>query len=181
MTWQLDPHHSSLTISARHMMITTVRATLAVDRADIEFDPQAPERSSVTAVIDAASIDSGVAARDEHLRSPDFLDVTSHPTIEFRSTAIEGAGAAWKIHGDLTIRGVTRPVVLDAELLGVVPDMRGGRRLAVRAATSFSREAWGLNWNVALEAGGWLVSKEFGVEIEIAAIGAQASAAADAA
>jgi polyisoprenoid-binding protein YceI len=172
MTWKLDPAHSSVIVSARHMMVTTVRGRLQVADATIDFDPEHPERGSVEARIDAASIDTGVAPRDEHLRSPDSLDAAQHPHITFRSTRIEPAGDGYRIHGDLTIRGVTRPVTLDAEIAGVVADMRGGQRAAFSARTRIDREAWGLNWNVALEAGGWLVGKEWGVEIELVALNA---------
>jgi polyisoprenoid-binding protein YceI len=175
MTWKLDTSHSALVVSARHMMITTVRGTLQVADATIDFDPEHPERSSVEARIDAASIDTGVEQRDAHLRSPDFLNAEQHPYITFRSTRIEPKGEAYLIHGDLTIRGVTRPVTLDAEIAGVVADWQGGDRAAFSARTKIDREAWGLNWNVALEAGGWLVGKEFGVEIELAALRAAAA------
>jgi polyisoprenoid-binding protein YceI len=182
MTWKLDPAHSSLTVSARHMMITTVRATLRISEATIDFDPAHPERSSVAARIDAGSIDSGVEQRDAHLRSPDFLDAERYPSITFRSTAIEPRGDRYLIHGDLEIRGVTRPVTLDAEIAGVVADWQGGSdRASFTARTKIDREDWGLNWNVALEAGGWLVSKEFAVEIEIAALRAAAAEPAAAA
>jgi polyisoprenoid-binding protein YceI len=174
MTWQLDPAHSSLSVSARHMMVTTVRGRMAITEATIDFDPDHPERASVAATIDAGSIDTGAAPRDEHLRSPDFLDVANHPTIAFRSTRVEGAGGRYRLHGDLTIRGVTRPVTLDAAIAGVVADLRGGQRAAFTASTRLDREAWGLNWNVALEAGGWLVGKELSVEIELAAVRAAA-------
>lgn len=175
MTWKLDTAHSALVVSARHMMITTVRGTLQIADATLDFDPEHPERSSVEARIDAASIDTGVEQRDAHLRSPDFLDAEQHPHIVFRSTRIEPKGAAYLVHGDLTIRGVTRPVTLDAEIAGVVADWQGGDRAAFSARTKIDREAWGLNWNVALEAGGWLVGKEFNVEIELAALRAAAA------
>lgn len=170
MTWQLDPAHSALTVSTKHMMITTVRGSMAIRDAQIEFDPQHPEQGSVAATIDAASIDTGQAGRDEHLRSPDFLDTPNFPEITFRSTAIEPRGKRYLIHGELTIRGVTRPVALDAEIGGVVPDMRGGTRAAFAARTKIDRGEFGLNWNVALEAGGWLVGRELTVQIELAAV-----------
>jgi polyisoprenoid-binding protein YceI len=179
MTWNLDPAHSSVTVSARHMMITTVRGTLKLADASIDFDPDHPERSSVEAQIDAASIDTGVEQRDAHLRSPDFLDAEQFPHIVFRSTRIEPKGDAYVIDGDLTIRGVTRPVRMDADITGVVTDWQGGERAAFSARTKIDREAWGLNWNVALEAGGWLVGREFGVEIELAALRAVGSDAAE--
>jgi polyisoprenoid-binding protein YceI len=171
MTWQLDPAHSTVTISAKHMMVTTVRGSLAFREATIDFDPNHPERSRIDVTLDAASIDTGVEVRDAHLRSADFLDAATYPTIRFRSTRVEPAGARYRLHGDLTIRDVTRPVVLDAKIDGVMPDWRGGgRRAAFSAATAIDREAWGLTWNVALEAGGWLVGRDFKVEIDLAAL-----------
>jgi polyisoprenoid-binding protein YceI len=176
MTWQLDPAHSTVTISAKHMMVTTVRGTLAIRQAVLDFDPEHPDRSSIDVSLDAASIDTGVDGRDAHLRSPDFLDAPSYPDITFHSTSVEPAGRRWKLHGELTIRGVTRPVTLDAEIEGVMQDWQGdGRRAAFSARTSIDREAWGLTWNVALEAGGWLVGREFKVEIDLAAIEAAAA------
>jgi polyisoprenoid-binding protein YceI len=181
MTWELDTAHSEVSIAAKHMMLTTVRGTLAVADLDIEFDPEAPERSRVTAVLDAASISTGVEQRDAHLRSPDFLDAEAYPTITFASTGIERKGAGWAIHGDLTIRGVTHPVTLDATLAGVVPDLRGGRRAAFSARTRIPRERWGLTWNVAIESGGWLVGKELDVQIELAIVERAMEASAEAA
>jgi len=182
MTWNLDSAHSALTVSAKHMMVTTVRGRMAVTHAEIDFDPQQPERASITATIDAASIDTGSSQRDQHLRSPDFLDVEQHPVITFRSTAVEPVrGTRYRLNGELTIRGVTRAISLDAEIVGVVADWRGGTRAAFTATTSINREAFGLNWNVALETGGWLVGRDLKVEIELAALQAaeaQQSAAA---
>jgi polyisoprenoid-binding protein YceI len=170
MTWQLDPAHSSVTVSTKHMMITTVRGNLAIRHAEIEFDPEHPDQGSVVAVIDAASIDTGAAQRDEHLRSPDFLDTASYPEISFHSTRIEPQGQRYLLHGDLTLHGVTRPVTLEAEVEGIVADMRGGTRASFTATTRVNREDYGLNWNVALETGGWLVGKELKVEIELVAV-----------
>lgn len=181
MTWQLDPAHSTLVVSTKHMMITTVRGTMAIRSAEIDFDPEHPEQGSVVATIDAASIDTGVAGRDDHLRSPDFLDTATYPEITFRSTRIGPNGRRHELHGDLTIRGVTRPIVLDATVAGVVPDMRGGTRAAFTATGRIDREEFGLNWNVALEAGGWLVGRELKVAIELAAVQSAEVAAAAAA
>jgi polyisoprenoid-binding protein YceI len=172
MTWTLDPAHSAVTFSAKHMMVTTVRGSLAIRDVDLDFDPEQPEASSVRVSLDAASIDTGQEARDQHLRSADFLDAEAHPTLDFVSTRIEPRGGdRYAIHGDLTIRGVTRPVVLDAEIGGIVRDWQGGgRRAAFSARTAIDREDFGLTWNVALEQGGWLVSREIKIEIELAAI-----------
>ena len=179
MTWQLDPTHSDVTVSAKHMMLTTVRGRLAIRELDATFDPEAPERSRVTAVLDASSIDTGVAQRDAHLRSPDFLDAERFPEITFSSTGIKRAGHDWRIHGDLTIRGVTRPATLVATIDGVVSDMRGGRRAAFSARARIAREEWGLTWNVAIESGGWLVSRELEVGIDLALVEAAAEASGE--
>lgn len=170
MTWTLDPAHSSVTFSAKHMMLTTVRGSMQIRDVDLDFDAEDLTASSVRVSLDAGSIDTGQAARDEHLRSADFLEVEKYPTIDFVSTRIERSGDAYRIHGDLTIRGETRPVVLDAAFAGIVPNMQGGRRAAFSARTTIDREAFGLTWNVALEQGGWLVSKAIGIEIELAAV-----------
>lgn len=170
MTWTLDPAHSSVTFSAKHMMVTTVRGSMQIREVELDFEPDDLSASSVRVVLDAASIETGQAARDEHLRSADFLDTEHHPTIEFASTKIERAGGAHRILGDLTIRGETRPVVLDATFAGVVPNLQGGRRAAFSASTKIDREEFGLTWNVALEQGGWLVSREIRIEIELAAV-----------
>lgn len=179
MTWTLDPAHSAVTFSAKHMMITTVRGSIAIRDFSLDFDPKQIERSSVRVSLDAASIDTGQDARDQHLRSADFLQTETFPTIDFVSARIEPAGDAYRIHGDLTIRGVSCPVVLEAAFAGVVPNMQGGTRAAFSATTTIDRDDFGLNWNVALEQGGWLVSKSIKVEMEIAAISEAAAGASD--
>jgi polyisoprenoid-binding protein YceI len=180
MTWTVDPAHSAVTFSAKHMMVTTVRGSIAIRDVELDFDPERPERSSVRATLDTPSIDTGQTMRDRHLRSADFLETEAFPTIEFASTAIEPRGGdRFTIRGDLTIRGVTRPVDLDAALGGVVADWQGGgRRAAFSARTTIDREEFGLTWNVALEQGGWLVSREIGIEIELAAVSPAGVAAA---
>ena len=179
MTWTLDPAHSAVTFSAKHMMITTVRGSMAIRDFKLDFDPKDIVGSSVRVSLDAASIDTGQEARDEHLRSADFLETEAHPTIDFVSTRIEPAGDDYRIHGELTIRGETRPVVLDAEFEGIVPNMQGGTRAAFSATTKINRDEFGLNWNVALEQGGWLVSKHIKIEMDIAAVAETAEAASD--
>ena len=179
MTWTLDPAHSAVTFSAKHMMITTVRGSMAIRDFKLDFDPKDIVGSSVRVSLDAASIDTGQEARDEHLRSADFLETEAHPTIDFVSTRIEPGGDDYRIHGELTIRGETRPVVLDAEFEGIVPNMQGGTRAAFSATTKINRDEFGLNWNVALEQGGWLVSKDIKIEMDIAAVAETAEAASD--
>ena len=180
MTWTLDPAHSSVTFSAKHMMVTTVRGSMHLRDVALSFDPDDLPASSVRVSIDAASIDTGQEARDQHLRSADFLETEAHPTIDFASTRIETYGDDYRIHGDLTIRGVTRPVVLDAEFAGIVPNMQGGRRAAFSATTKIDREDFGLTWNVALEQGGWLVGKQIKIEIDLAAVSVEDAAQAKA-
>ena len=173
MTWNLDPTHSTVTFSAKHMMVTTVRGSMKIRDLELDLDTDAPERSKVRVSLDAASIDTGQQMRDDHLRSADFLNAAEFPTIDFVSTRVDAGGDdAGKLHGDLTIRGVTRPVVLDAEFAGIVPNMQGGRRAAFSARTTINREDFGLTWNVALEQGGVLVSKSIKIEIDLAVVSA---------
>ncbi len=169
MTWTLDPAHSAVTFSVKHMMVTTVRGSMAIRDFELDFRPDDLAASAVRVALDAASIDTGQDARDQHLRSADFLEAEAHPTIDFVSTRIEPRrGDEYEIHGDLTIRGVTRPVVLAAEYAGTVANLQGGQRAAFSATTNIDREDFGLTWNVALEQGGWLVSKEIKIQIDLA-------------
>jgi polyisoprenoid-binding protein YceI len=171
MTWQLDPAHSSVTLAVKHMMVTTVRGSMTIEEAIVEADEEHPER---------ASIDTGQEARDAHLRSADFLDAEKYPHLTFRSTRIEPTGETEGVlHGDLTIRGVTRPVALATEFHGIVANLQGGRRAAFSARTKIDREQWGLTWNVGLETGGWLVGKEVTIEIDIALVQPVAAETAD--
>ena len=167
MTWTLDTAHSSVTFSAKHMMVTTVRGTMQIRDFDLAFDPEDLARSRVRVSLDAASIDTNQQMRDDHLRSADFLAVDEYPTIDFVSTGIERDGDRFTIHGDLTIRGVTRPVALDAEFAGIVTNMQGGKSAGFEARTKIDREDFGLTWNVALEQGGWLVSRDIKIEIDL--------------
>jgi polyisoprenoid-binding protein YceI len=169
MTWTLDPAHSSVTFSAKHMMVTTVRGSMKIRDFDLDLDLDQPERSSVRVSLDAASIDTGQQMRDDHLRSADFLKTDEFPAIDFVSTRIVRTGDdAGDLHGDLTIRGVTRPIVLKADFGGIVPNMQGGQRGAFSAIGKINREDFGLTWNVALEQGGVLVSKDIKIEIDLA-------------
>lgn len=165
--WSLDTAHASVEFSVKHMMISTIRGRFDKLDLDVDFDEDAPARSSVVARIATASIDTNQERRDGHLRSADFLDVEKYPEIVFRSTSIHRIGdQAYAIDGDLTIRDQTRRVVLDAELLGTATSMQGGRVAAISADTRIDRKDWGLTWNVALETGGWLVGDEIKIHIE---------------
>lgn len=168
-TWQIDTAHTVVSFTGKHMMITKVRGIFKGVTGTIDFDGADPARASVEVTIPAATVDTGTDPRDNHLRSADFLDVENHPTLTFRSTSIAPKGDRWAITGDLTIRGVTRPVVLDAESLGIVKGMDGRRHAGFEATTKIKRSDWGLTWNVGLEAGGWLVSDEISIELEVAA------------
>jgi polyisoprenoid-binding protein YceI len=169
-TWKLDSAHTQIAFSARHMMVTTVRGTFHDVDGTIELDETDPTRSRGTFRVATASVDTNFGARDAHLRSADFFDVERYPEITFTSTAIRQTGDdRFDVTGDLTIRDVTRPVTFDVRLEGIVTGMSGARHAGLSASTRLDRDAWGLNWNVALESGGWLVSKEITLEIAIAA------------
>lgn len=171
MTWTLDPAHSSVTFSAKHMMVTTVRGSMKIRDFDLDLDLDNPEASRVRVSLDAASIDTGQQMRDDHLRSADFLKADEFPTIDFVSTRIVRTGDdTGDLHGELTIRGVTRPIVLKADFGGIVPNMQGGQRGAFSASAKINREDFGLTWNVALEQGGVLVSKDIKIEIDVAVV-----------
>lgn len=168
-TWVPDPAHSELRIIARHLMVTKVRGTFEDLSATIEVGED-PTQSFVEVEAKAASISTGTADRDNHLRSPDFLDADNHPLIAFRSTELAPAGEGWKLAGDLTIRGVTRPVNFDLSFEGGATDPFGQTKAAFVATGDIDREQWGLTWNAPLEGGGVLVSKTFQVEYEIQGI-----------
>jgi len=168
-TWQLDPAHTVVSFTGKHMMITKVRGIFKGVTGTIEFDEANPASSRVEVVIPAATVETGLEPRDNHLRSADFLDAEAYPTLTFVSTGIAPKGERWAVTGDLTIRGVTRPVVLVAEALGIVTGMDGRRHAGFEAATKIRRSDWGLTWNVGLEAGGWLVSDDISIELEVAA------------
>jgi polyisoprenoid-binding protein YceI len=175
-TWTLDPAHSQIEFSVKHMMITTVRGQFRKFAVDVDFDEAHPERSTVVAHIDSSSIDTGMEARDAHLRSADFFETEKYPELTFHSSRIESSRDGYTILGDLTIRGETRPVTLDAEIGGVVPNMQGGRRAGFNATTKISRKAWGLTWNQVLEAGGLAVGDEIKISIDLAVLQAEAAA-----
>jgi polyisoprenoid-binding protein YceI len=173
-TWTLDPAHSAVEFAVKHMMFTTVRGRFKTLSGTIHVDEQHPDRSHVEVEIDAASIDTGVADRDAHLRSADFLDVENHPTITFRSTQVDGAhraaGDRFRVVGQLSIRGTALEVTLEAAFEGVGKDPWGGDRAGFAAKTEIDRREWGLKWNQALETGGVLVANKVRIEIEAQAV-----------
>lgn len=168
-TYVIDATHSGIEFVARHLMVAKVRGRFSAFSGTLQI-AEVPEESSVEVTINAASIDTRDEQRDGHLRSPDFLDVETYPTLRFVSTEVEAAGEGWKVTGDLTIRDVTRPVVLDVEFLGATVDPFGGQRVGFSATTEINREDWGITWNQALEAGGWLVGKTVRIELGVEAV-----------
>ena len=173
-TWTIDPAHSSVELAVKHMMFTTVRGRFKDFTGTIVVDEENPDNSTVNVEIAAASIDTGVADRDGHLRSADFLDVEQHPTLTFRSKRVEGAmkkeGDSFRVVGDLSIRGTTFEVTLDCVYEGTGKDPWGGTRAGARATTRIDRRDWGLKWNQALETGGILVANEVRIEVEVQAV-----------
>jgi len=180
-TYTIDSAHSGAHFTVRHMMITNVRGGFRNIKGSVVYDPQNPANSTVEAEIDAATIDTREPQRDAHLRSADFLDVEKFPTITFRSTEVAADGEGeWKVTGDLTIHGVTRPVVLRVE--GPAPEGKdpwGNIRSGASATAKIKRSDFGLTWNAALETGGLLVGDELKIELELALLkAADASKAA---
>ena len=168
-TWEFDTTHSEVTFSVRHMMVSKVRGRFAPPAGTFVI-AEDPRQSSVDVDIDAASVDTGEANRDGHLKSPDFFDVAEHPTIHFRSTGVRHVkGDNWTLDGELTVKGVTRPVSLDLEVNGVGRDPYGNVKSGFTATAKLNRDDWGLNWNAALETGGFLIGKEITVEINVEA------------
>jgi polyisoprenoid-binding protein YceI len=169
-TWTVDPTHSSVEFSVRHLMITTVKGRFGKFEGSLSTTPLA-ETGRVEVRIDAASIDTGTSQRDAHLRSGDFLDAENHPHLSFRSSRVEGEfeqpGDRFRIYGDLTIRGVTREVQLDATFEGHGQDPWGGERASFSASTRIDRRDYGLTWNQALESGGLVVANEVVISLDV--------------
>ncbi len=164
--WKLDASHSNVEFSAKHMMFTTVKGRFTNVEGSITLDGPSPANASVQVSMDAASIDTRSEQRDGHLRSADFLDVEQYPALTFTSTTIEGSKDRFRMTGDLTIRGTTRPVTLDVTFEGAGTDPWGGERMGFSASGKIDRREFGLTWNQALEAGGVLVSNEIRIQID---------------
>jgi len=172
--WAIDPAHTLVEFSAKHMMITTVKGRFTEVKGEIRMDETYPDRSSVQAELGVASINTGVEQRDAHLRSADFLDAESFGAITFTSKRVEGAvdvpGGTFTLVGDLTIRGTTREVALEVGFDGRGRDPWGGERVSFSATGKFDRRDFGLTWNTALETGGVLVGNEIKISIEAQAV-----------
>ncbi len=169
-TWQIDPAHTLVEFSAKHMMFTTVKGRFTGVQGTIVDVADDPSKSSVEAQMDAATVSTGDPQRDTHLKSADFLDVEHHPKITFRSKRIEGTRDRFKVIGDLTIRGTTREVMLDAQFSGRGTNPYGKEVAGFSAETQVNRKDFGLTWNVALEAGGVLVGDTVKIELEVQAV-----------
>jgi polyisoprenoid-binding protein YceI len=169
MQWQIDTSHSSVTAAAKHMMLTTVRGAFSGTSGVIDFDPAKPEAGAIELRIPAESVNTGDEKRDGHLRSADFLDAATYPEVVFKSTKITPKGRnEFVVDGDLSIRGTTKPVAVDVELLGIAEDPRAGQRAVFDAKFSFDRTQWGLVWNMPIPSG-VLVGEKIKVEASISA------------
>jgi len=168
MTWTIDTAHSEITFTVRHMMISNVRGQFERFTGTVDFVEENPAQSSVDVQIEAASINTKEEKRDAHLRSNDFLAADQYPYLTFKSKRVEVVDENnGKIHGDLTIRDVTKPVVLDVEYSGMAKSPWGTMSAGFSATTKISRKQWGLEWNAALETGGVLVGDEIKINIEL--------------
>lgn len=164
-TWNIDPAHTQTNFAVRHLVISTVRGEFKKTTGTVKYDDKDPTKSSVEATIDTASIHTREDKRDEHLKSPDFLDVQKYPTLTFKSTKVEKAGGdKYKVTGDLTLHGTTKPVVLDATLTQPIKDPMGKTRMGLQASTKINRQDFGVKWSKTIEAGP-VVGDEITIEI----------------
>jgi polyisoprenoid-binding protein YceI len=168
--WKLDPTHTDVEFSAKHLMITTVKGRITDVAGSILIDERTPENSSVDVTLNTASIDTRTDQRDQHLRSADFLDVEKYPQIRFKSTRVQGDRNEFKLTGDLTIRDVTKSVTLDVQFEGQTKDPWGGERVGFSARGKIDRRDFGLTWNVLLEGGGLTVGNDIKISIELEAV-----------
>jgi polyisoprenoid-binding protein YceI len=170
-TWTIDGAHSVAEFAVKHMMVSTVKGRFHDLRGSLEIDEANPTNSRVEAEIETASVDTGQEQRDAHLRSEDFFAAERFPVMTFRSTRVEQVSDdEWKVYGDLTIRDVTRPVVLETEFEGQIRDAFGNQRAAFTATTTINRRDFGLNWNGVIEAGGVVVQDKVKITLHIAAL-----------
>ena len=168
MSWQIDPTHSHAQFTVRHMMISKVRGSFEKFSGTVDFDESEPTNSKVDVTIEVDSINTREEQRDGHLKSPDFFDAATYPAIAFKSTKSEKTSDnRGKLHGDLTIKDVTRPVTLDVEYAGQAKSPWGTTSAGFTGSTKINRKDWGLTWNQALETGGVLVGEDVQIDIEI--------------
>ena len=171
MAWNIDPVHSQVTFSVKHMVVSTVKGNFKVFGGKIEINEANPQNSWVEANADTSSVDTRDVNRDNHLRSPDFFDAATYPEITFKSKNIQAAGdGEYRILGDLSLHGVTQEVAFQAEYAGQLKDVYGKQRAGLTAKATINRKDFGLGWNAVLETGGLAVSEKVGIEIELAAV-----------
>lgn len=168
MTWQIDSAHSHVNFTARHMMISKVRGSFETFSGTVNFDEENPTNTTVNIEVDLASVNTGEEQRDGHLKSPDFFDVANYPTMTFVSTRVEQIDENnGRLYGQLSIKDITKEVVLDVEYAGVAKSPWGTESAGFSASGSINRKDWGLTWNQALETGGVLVGDKINIEIEL--------------
>ncbi len=173
-TFTPDPTHSRIGFVARHAMVTKVRGHFTDYTGSGYFDPENPENISIELTIQADSIDTGNVDRDAHLKSNDFFDMENHPTLTYRSTSVEKIDEdLYRVTGDLTLRGVTKPITIDFTFVGSSVDPYGNTRIGLEGSTVVHRKEFGLNWNAALDSGGVLVSDKVTLEFDVSAIKSQ--------
>jgi polyisoprenoid-binding protein YceI len=165
-TWAIDVSHSSVNFKVKHLGLAKTRGRFTDFEGTVEIGED-PGDTTVSVSIDAGSVDTHDEKRDGHLLSADFFDVANHPKLSFRSTRVEGRDDQWVVEGELTVAGVTRPVVLDVTYEGVAGDPWGGTRAGFTASAQVNREDFGLSWNAALEAGGFLVGKTVTIDLDV--------------
>ena len=169
-TWTIDPTHTRLGFVARHAMVTKVRGSFTDFAGSLTLNGANPADSSATVTVQMASVDSGTTDRDAHLKSADFFDVETYPTMSFASTGVKQTdGDEFILLGDLTIKDVTRPVEIEVELDGIVTDPLGNTRAGFEGEAEISRKDFGLTWNVPLDAGGVLVSDKIKIQLDVSA------------
>ena len=179
MSWSIDTVHSHVGFSVRHMMVATVRGQFKTYSGTLQLDPKDFTLSRFAGEIEVASVDTGNVDRDNHLRTNDFFDAPSHPKITFRSSRIEAkAAGAYAVHGDLTIRGVTKPVALDVEFLGTSKNPYGKTVTGFSARGTVNRKDFGVSFNAVLETGGVAVAEKVNLEVEVEAVWAEDAVAA---
>jgi polyisoprenoid-binding protein YceI len=179
MRFTIDASHSAAEFSVRHLMITNVRGRFGKVEGTVEYDPDHPELTRIEAIIDASSIDTREEKRDAHLKSPDFFHVELYPTLRFVSTGVTKTKDGFDAVGDLTIRGITKEIVLHIEgPTEATKDPWGNSRIGASATAKINRKDWGLNWNMALEAGGVLVGEQVKIELDVSLVTAAAAKAA---
>jgi polyisoprenoid-binding protein YceI len=170
-TWQIDPAHSNVSFSVRHMMVSNVRGEFTKVSGTVDGDEKTPTQAVINATIDATSINTREAKRDDHLKSADFLDVAKYPTLTFKSKRIEPSGTGqFKVTGDLTLHGVTREVVLDvSDVTPPIKDPMGKTRAGAHATTKIDRKDFGINWSKTMDGGGLLVGDDVDISIDVEA------------